>query len=150
VIFYDVIIGQNTLLGDGASIREQVRIGHHCLIGRYVTVNYNTTIGDHTRIMDLTHITGNCRIGSNVFISVLVSSANDNVVISRRYEEERIAGPQVEDGATIGAGACLLPGVHIGKGAFVGAGAVVTRDVQAYDVVMGVPARVVRRLQPGE
>ncbi|MFZ5884576.1 MAG: DapH/DapD/GlmU-related protein [Chloroflexota bacterium] len=147
VIFYDVIIGHHTLLGDGASLREQVRVGHHCLISRYVTINYNTTIGDHTRIMDMTHITGNCRIGSNVFISVLVSSTNDNVVVSRRYDEEQILGPQVDDDATIGAGACLLPGVRVGRGAFVGANAVVTKDVQPYDLVMGVPARVVRNLK---
>lgn len=149
VVFYDVTIGHHTLLGDGASLREQVRVGHHCLISRYVTINYNTTIGDHTRIMDMTHITGNCRIGNNVFISVLVSSTNDNVVVSRQYDEAQITGPQVEDDATIGAGACLLPGVRIGRGAFVGANAVVTKDVQPYDLVMGVPARVVRNLRSG-
>lgn len=149
VVFYDVTIGHNTLLGDGASLREQVRVGHHCLISRYVTINYNTMIGNYTRIMDMTHITGNCRIGNNVFISALVSSANDNVVVSRLYDDEMIMGPQVEDDATIGAGACLLPGVRVGKGAFVGAGAVVTKDVQPYDLVMGVPARVVRNLKAG-
>jgi acetyltransferase-like isoleucine patch superfamily enzyme len=147
VIFYDVTIGRNTLLGDGASLREQVRVGHHCLISRYVTINYNTTIGNYTRIMDATHITGNCRIGNNVFISVLVSSTNDNLVVSRQYDEEQILGPQVDDDSTIGAGACLLPGVRVGRGAFVGAGAVVTKDVQPYDLVMGVPARVVRNLK---
>ncbi|GAB4404959.1 MAG: acyltransferase [Anaerolineales bacterium] len=150
VIFYDVIIGHNTLLGDGASLREQVRVGHHCLISRYVTINYNTTIGNFTRIMDMTHITGNCRIGNNVFISVLVASTNDNVVVSRHFDEGRILGPQVEDDVTIGAGACLLPGVKIGKGAFIGANAVVTKDVQEYDLVMGVPARVVRNLKTDE
>lgn len=149
VIFYDVTIGNNTLLGDGASLREQVHVGHHCLISRYVTINYNTVIGNHTRIMDMTHITGNCRIGNNVFISVLVSSTNDNVVVTRQYEEEKISGPQVDDGATIGASACLLPGVKIGEGAFVASNAVVTRDVQPYDMVMGIPARVVKNLKAG-
>ena len=54
VIYYDVEIGHNTLVGDGASIREQVRIGHHCIISRYVTINYNTLVGDRTKVMDLT------------------------------------------------------------------------------------------------
>jgi acetyltransferase-like isoleucine patch superfamily enzyme len=147
VIFYDVTVGDNTLLGDGASLREQVRVGHHCLISRYVTVNYNTIIGNHTRIMDLTHITGNCEIGDNVFISVLVSTVNDNVVTDRKYEEEQIKGPRVQNGATVGAGACLLPGVVIGEGALVAVNAVVTKDVQPYDVVMGIPARVMRNLK---
>jgi acetyltransferase-like isoleucine patch superfamily enzyme len=147
VIFYDVEIGHNTLIGDGASIREQVRIGHHCLISRYVTINYNTQIGNNTRIMDLSHITGNSKVGSNVFISILVSTANDNLVLNREYEEEFILGPQIGDDVTVGVGAIILPKVHVGPGAFIGAGAVVTKNVDAHNLVMGIPARVVRKLQ---
>ena len=147
VIFYDVQIGDHTLIGDGASLREKVRVGHHCLISRYVTINYNTIIGNNTRIMDLTHITGNCEIGDNVFISTLVSTVNDNVVIKREYIEDEIKGPIIESGATIGAAATLLPGIKIGTGAFVGAGSVVTRNVSAYDMVMGIPAKVVKNLR---
>lgn len=152
VIYYDVTVGNNTLLGDGVSLREQVRVGNHCLLSRYVTVNYNTKIGDRTRIMDMTHITGNCDVGDDVFISVLVSTTNDNVVVDRKYEEEKIKGPQFQNRATIGAGACLLPGVVIGEGAFVAMNAVVTHDVQPYDVVMGIPAKVTRniRIHPDE
>lgn len=62
-----------------------------------------------------------------MFISDLVSTANDNVMIGRTYEEEKILGPQIEDGASIGLGVSLLPAVRIGKGALVGAGSVVTK-----------------------
>ena len=147
VIFYDVEIGAETLIGDGASIREQCRIGTHCLISRYVTVNYNTMIGDRTRIMDSTHITGNCIIGNDVFISTLVATVNDNEMVLRSYAESKIVGPRIDDNVSIGAGACLLPGVHVGKGAIVGAGSVVTKDVESYTIVMGVPARLTRRLR---
>ncbi len=147
VVYYDVEIGHNTLLGDGASLREQVKVGHHSLISRYVTINYHSIIGDHTRVMDLTHITGNCTVGSNVFISIHVSTVNDNIVVDRIYEEGRISGPQIADDVTIGAGAILLPGIHIGRGGFVGAGALVTKDVLPYDMVMGIPARVVKNLR---
>jgi acetyltransferase-like isoleucine patch superfamily enzyme len=147
VIFYDVEMGAETLIGDGASIREQCRIGTHCLISRYVTVNYNTMIGDRTRIMDSTHITGNCIIGNDVFISTLVATVNDNEMISRSYAESKIVGPRIGDHASIGAGVCLLPGVVVGEGAIVGAGSVVTKDVESYTVVMGVPARLNRRLR---
>jgi acetyltransferase-like isoleucine patch superfamily enzyme len=51
----------------------------------------------------------------------------------------------IEDDADIGTGAILLPGVTVGKGAQVGAGAVVSRNVDSYTVVGGVPARVIRR-----
>jgi acetyltransferase-like isoleucine patch superfamily enzyme len=147
VIFYDVEIGAETLIGDGASIREQCRVGTHCLISRYVTINYNTVIGDRTRIMDSTHITGNCVIGSDVFISILVATANDNEMVSRSYTARGMVGPRIADYASIGAGACLLPGVRVGEGAIVGAGSVVTKDVESYTVVMGVPARLTRRLR---
>ena len=146
VVYYDVDIGSNTLIGDGASIREQCRIGSRCIISRYVTINYNTTIGDHTKIMDLTHITGNCKIGNNVFISTTIGMTNDNLDGDGGYDENRILGPTLHDGAFIGAGVTLLPGVTIGEKAIVGSGAVVTRDVPANSVAMGIPARVIRQI----
>jgi acetyltransferase-like isoleucine patch superfamily enzyme len=146
VIFYDVEIGDNTLIGDGASLREQCRVGHHCLISRYVTLNYNAHVGNHTRIMDLTHITGNCHIGNNVFISIHVSTVNDNVVVNREYDAEQIQGPWIENNVTIGAGAILLSSIHIGEGAFVGSGALVTRDVPPHVLVLGIPAKVVKEI----
>jgi acetyltransferase-like isoleucine patch superfamily enzyme len=141
VLFYDVEIGESTLLGDGASIREGCRIGQGCLISRYVTINYDTVVGDRTKIMDLTHLTGNCLIGSDVFISLTVGMTNDNSPLDAEgYIEERARGPVIDDGAMIGAGATLLPGVSIGAGAVVAAGSVVTKDVLPRTMVAGVPA----------
>ena len=139
VIYFDVEIGRNTLIGDGASIREQCRIGEFCIVSRYVTINYNTRIGDRTKIMDATHITGNSEIGSDVFISILVGTTNDNVV--RSGYGAHITGPIIEDEVIIGAGASLLPGVRLGKGSTVGAGSVVTKDVSAGATVVGAPAK---------
>jgi acetyltransferase-like isoleucine patch superfamily enzyme len=146
VIFYDVKIGNNTLIGDGASLREKVQVGNFCIVSRYVTVNYNTKIGNNTRIMDLTHITGNCFVGNNVFISIHVSTVNDNVVIGREYDEALIVGPTFQDNCTIGAGAIILPGVTISKGSMVGSGSVVTKNVEENVLVMGIPAKIIRKL----
>jgi acetyltransferase-like isoleucine patch superfamily enzyme len=126
-------------------VREQCRIGGNCIISRYVTVNYNTTIGDRTKVMDLTHVTGNCVIGHDVFISVCVGMANDNLGGREGYSDEMVRGPTLENGVVVGLGAMLLPGVRIGERAFVGAGAVVTKDVEPGVTVMGVPARRVER-----
>lgn len=144
VIYYDVHIKDSTLIGDGASIREQCYIGSRCIISRYVTINYNTRIGDRTKIMDTSHITGNAEIGDDVFISLLVGSTNDNLV--REGYGDHVKGPTVGDRVVIGVGALLLPGIQIGSDATVSAGSIVTKDVEASTLVAGSPARLVKRL----
>ncbi|MCX7207346.1 MAG: DapH/DapD/GlmU-related protein [Proteobacteria bacterium] len=145
VVFYDVVIGNNTLLGDGASIREKCSVGSYCILSRYVTVNYNTKIGDRTKIMDCSHITGNAVVGNDVFISLHVGTTNDNVV--RDGYSTHVVGPTIEDNVVIGVGASLLPAIKIGAGATIAAGSVVTKDVKEKTLVAGVPARFVRGLE---
>jgi acetyltransferase-like isoleucine patch superfamily enzyme len=147
VIYYEVLIGKDTLVGDGASIREKCRTGHSCIIGRYATLNYAVSIGSGTRIMDFVVITGNSVIGDNVFIAHSVVTANDNKLGRSGYDEKNIRGPVIKDGASIGIGALILPAVVIGRNAVVAAGAVVTRDVPQNTFVMGMPARVVRKIK---
>ena len=139
ILYYDVEIGTETLIGDGASIREQCRIGSRCMLSRYVTVNYNTTIGDRVKVMDMTHLTGNMVLEDDCFVSCLVATMNDNVI--RDGFGDHVIGPVVEAGAIVGGGAILLPATRIGKEAFVGAGAVVTKNVEPNSQVAGIPAR---------
>lgn len=143
-IYTGTKIGHNTLLGDNCSIREKCLIGNFCIISRNVSVNYETEIGNYTKIMDNSHITGNMKVGDHVFISVLVSSTNDNTMGRSEDATDHLAGPVIEDYVTIGAGASLLPGVVVGQNAIVGASALVTKNVPANKVVMGIPAKIVR------
>lgn len=143
VIYYDVEIGDNTLIGDGATIREECRIGSNAIIGRYVAINYAATIGSGTKIMDLAIITGKCSIGNNVFVSMGVATANDNSIGRLPYDEAHIKGPIIEDEAAIGLGALLLPNITVKKNAVVAAGSVVTRDIPEKAMGIGIPARII-------
>lgn len=148
VIYMGVKIGHHSMICDTACIREGCEIGDYSLIAMGVTVNYDTKIGNKVKIMDNTHITGNMVIEDDVFIGMLVTTANDNSMgrkpASGRDWTER--GPIVRRFATIGQGACILPEVEIGENAIVGANAVVTKSVPPKMLVMGVPAKAIREL----
>lgn len=143
VIYYDVEVGARNLIGDGAAIRELSRLGPNNVIGRGVSLDRDVVVGTGTRIMDKAHLTGGVRVGDEAFISMMVVTSNDNSFGRDGGAAEKLRGPRVEDGAMVGAGASLLPGVTVGRDSVVGSGAVVTRDVEAGTTVLGVPARPV-------
>lgn len=155
VIYRGTTIGSNCLIGDTASMREQVSIGDSCIIAMGVTINYNTKIGNRVKVMDNSHITGNVIIEDDVFISTLVSTTNDNsmgreAALNVPPEVRKRSGPIIRRNATIGAGASVLPGVEIGENAIVGANSTVTKAVPPKVLVMGTPARVIRPLLASE
>lgn len=118
-------------------IGESVSIGSGCEIGR------GSIIGDRTRIGAHVFLPPRSTVGADVFIGPNVTCTDDRH--PRAGNADYVAEPPIiEDGASIGAGAILLPGVRIGAGAMVGAGAVVTRDVPARSVIRGEPARITR------
>ena len=142
VLYYGDEIGEECMIGDGVSIRENVRIGVHCIIGRNSTINYGTIIGNYVKIMDLSHITSHVVIHDYVFIAPHCSSADDNTFGKEGYDPSDVLGAEIFENVSLGEGVRLLPKVKIGKNAVVGAGAVVTKDVEAGSVAMGIPARM--------
>jgi acetyltransferase-like isoleucine patch superfamily enzyme len=151
VLYTGVRLGRETLLADGVSIREDCVLGDQVLLGRYVNLNYNAIIGNRTRIMDLTHITGNAKIGEDCFISMLVGTSNDNDVYLSRFglhdHNEDFIGPNIGHYVVIAVGVSMNPGVKIGDGALIGAGAVVTKDIAAWMIAMGTPARPIKPIE---
>lgn len=141
VIFADVVVGDRTQTGMGAIIREYTRIGADCVIGTATIIEGHAQIADQVVIQSGVFIPTMTEIGSRVFIGPRAVMTNDRYPLRRRSEYVA-AGPVVASDVTIGANATLLPGVRVGEGAMVAAGAVVTRDVPAWSLAVGVPARV--------
>jgi acetyltransferase-like isoleucine patch superfamily enzyme len=131
------------------SIGENVYVGHRAMLkghpaGR-MSIGENTWIGQNVFL----HSAGGIRIGRNVGIgpnvTMLTSYHKDvgrgTAILDSPLDFKEIV---VEDGVDIGVGAILLPGVTVGRGTQIGAGAVVTKDVPAYTVAAGNPARILR------
>ncbi|HEX5592611.1 MAG TPA: DapH/DapD/GlmU-related protein [Solirubrobacterales bacterium] len=141
VVYYDVEIGDDTLIGDHASIRENNRIGSHCAIGRMNAIDREVRIADGCSTMMACNLAAKTVVGKGVFMGAHLLTTNDNALGAEGWDEDTIPTISIEDEARIGAAVTLLPGVTIGRGALVAAGSVVTRDVAPGIRVMGVPAR---------
>ena len=145
VVYAGAQIGAGSIIGDQAHVRERSVIGVRTVIGRGCTVDFDTRVGDGVSIQTLVYLTALSVVEDDVFIGPGVTTTNDDTM-GRHPRGSRLAGPILRRACRIGGGAVLTPGVEIGVEAFVAAGAVVTRDVESRTVVMGVPARVVRRV----
>ncbi|HEY1261247.1 MAG TPA: acyltransferase [Stellaceae bacterium] len=145
VIYGDVTAGDYFETGHHVLIRAETTIGDHVVVGTNTVIEGHVTIGDFVKIEANCFIPTHCTLGSRVFLGPGVTILNDRYPLKQRatYRPE---GCTVDDDATIGGGAVLLPGVRIGAGSFVAAGAVVTKDVPPDRLVVGVPGRV--RLLP--
>ncbi len=134
----NVSVGENGFIGHGAIIDGYYK-GH-------VIVGDGSWIGAFTFL----HGAGGLDIGKAVGIGPRVTILTSEHDLARRdipvlHAEVVFKPVSISDGADLGAASVIVPGVSIGQGAVVGAGAVVTRDVPAYTVVAGNPAKVLRQ-----
>lgn len=146
VLYTGSRLGNNILIGDLASIREGCTIGDGVIIGRGTMLLYECEIGNYCRIQDQVYVASKTVVEDHVFIGMGVTTARDNEVYLSRFDlvSPTLKGLVIHKFAVIGSGATIIPGVEVGTGAMVAAGAVVTKNVPAWTVVAGVPARHVR------
>ncbi len=129
----------NSRIEPGAYIRDLASIGNNCVIMMGAVINIGAEIGDGTMI-DMNVVVGgralvgkHCHIGAGTVLAGVIEPPSATPVI-------------VEDDVVIGANAVVLEGVRVGKGAVVAAGAVVTKDVEPYTVVVGTPAKPIKKV----
>lgn len=145
----DARIGEATQVWHQAQVREGARVGRDCVLGKGVYIDRDVVIGDRCKLQNRASVYHGVTIGDGVFVGPHAVFANDrypravNPDGSLKSDDDWTVEPTlVHEGASIGAGAVVLPGVTVGKWAMVAAGAVVTADVPAYAVVRGNPARI--------
>ncbi len=144
-----LLIAAGVRIGAGSAIAGPLRITGPGTIGEFLS------IGEASFIRGPLHIDlgAPVRIGSRVYVGddvKLLTGTHEIGPPEQRCDERRFEGIEIGDGSWIGSGVTVLPGVQIGHGAIVGAGAVVTMSVAPDAVFAGVPARLVRALDPTE
>ena len=143
----------SAIVDDGASIGAGSRIWHFVHVcsgavigagvslGQNVFVGNKVTIGDHCKIQNNVSVYDNVHLEEGVFCGpsmVFTNVYNPRSLIERKSEYRDTL---VRKGATLGANCTIVCGVTIGEYSFIGAGAVINRDVPAYALMVGVPAK---------
>lgn len=147
------IVHPTAIVDDGAQIGSETRvwhwvhvsagavIGESCSLGQNVFVGNKVVIGDNVKIQNNVSVYDNVTLESDVFCGpsmVFTNVYNPRSAVSRKDEYRNTL---VKRGATMGANCTIVCGITIGEYAFIGAGTVVNRDVPAYALMVGVPAK---------
>jgi acetyltransferase-like isoleucine patch superfamily enzyme len=145
VVFAGASIAEEAILGDQSYVRERSRIGAGSVIGRGSVVDNDVIVGARVKIQTSVYLTAFTVVEDDVFVGPGATTTNDDTM-NRHGPETPLRGATLRRASRVGGGTVLTPGIEIGEEAFVAAGAVVTKDVPARAVVIGIPARVVREV----
>ena len=134
-------IGPNTKIWHWVHVSSGAKIGSNCSLGQNVFIGNQVKIGNNVKIQNNVSIYDEVVLENNVFCGpsmVFTNVKNPRSSISRKSEYQKTL---VKEGATLGANCTIICGITIGKSAFIAAGAVVTKNVNNYALVAGVPAK---------
>ncbi|MDY4464694.1 MAG: acyltransferase [Candidatus Treponema excrementipullorum] len=135
-------IGEGTKIWHFCHVMSGAKIGKNCSLGQNVNVGGKAIIGDGVKIQNNVSVYDNVVIEDDVFCGpscVFTNVINPRAFVERKHEYKQTV---IKKGASIGANATVVCGVTVGEYALIGAGSVVTKDVPAYALVYGSPARV--------
>lgn len=134
-------IGEGTKIWHFSHVMSNCTIGNNCNIGQNVVVSPEVILGNNVKIQNNVSIYTGVECEDDVFLGpsmVFTNVINPRSAVNRRGEYLKT---RVKKGASIGANATIVCGVTLGEYCFIGAGAVVTKNVPAYALVVGNPAK---------
>lgn len=142
-------IGTGTRIWAFAHVLKGARVGRHCNIGDHCFIEGGARVGDNVTVKNGVALWEGVVVGDNAFVGPFAVFTNDLAprsprfpAAAQRYQSKGwLSRTVVAEGASIGANATIRCGLRIGSFAMIAAGAVVTRDVPAYALMVGVPAR---------
>jgi UDP-2-acetamido-3-amino-2,3-dideoxy-glucuronate N-acetyltransferase len=134
-------LGEGTTVWELAQVREGARLGRECVVGRGAYVGPGVVIGDRVKLQNHALIYEPARLADGVFVGPAAVLTNDVYPRSVDPDGRLKRGGDWEEGASLGARSVCVAPVTVGRWAMVAAGAVVTKDVPAFALVVGVPAR---------
>jgi len=143
IIYSDVSIEDNCQTGHNVLIREKTTIAENTLIGTNSIIDGNVTIGKNVSIQTGVYIPPFSIIGNNVFMGPFSKLTNDKYMMRKKYD---LVGPTIEDNVSLGANSIIFPAVKIRFGTIVGAGAVVTKDTNEKDIIVGNPGIFLKKV----
>lgn len=141
-------IGEGTTVWQFVVVLDGARIGADCNLNAHTLVEGGAVLGDRVTLKSGVYVWDGITLEDDVFCGPNATFTNDKSPRSK-VRPPAFVPTRVGKGASIGAGAVILPGITIGEGAMIGAGAVVTKDVAAGEVVMGNPAAPYQRRREG-
>lgn len=135
-------IGEGTKIWNQAQIREYAKIGSNCNIGKNVYIDVGVEIGSRVKIENNVSVYQGVTIEDYVFLGPSCVFTNDLRPRSWIWNPDMVIPTKIKKGSSIGANATILCGITINKYAMIGAGSVVLKDVPAYGLVCGNPAKL--------
>lgn len=146
IVYANAKIGDDVFIADLATVRERVTVGEKTIVGRGVAIENDCTVGSNCKLETNCYITAYSELGDYVFIAPYVVTTNDNYMARSKERYDKFKGVTIKDGGRVGANSTILPGKTIFEDGTVAAGSIVSKDVEKESLVVGSPAKELRKV----